>query len=158
MITVRPAVPDDADTIVDIRNTSWREAYAHLLSPEFLANLLDDTERFRDGIARAVRSVTVVAELDGEVVGYAYAGPRPDDEDVPRDWGLFHIYQHARVYGSGTGQALLDAAVGDRPAYLWTAEDNPRALAFYRRNGFTPDGTRKTITEWENMAAIRMVR
>lgn len=158
MITVRPAVPDDADAIVDIRNTSWREAYAHLLSAEFLANLVDDTERFRDGIARAVRSVTVVAELDGEVVGYAYAGPRPDNEDVPRDWGLFHIYQHARAHGSGTGQALLDAAVGDRPAYLWTAEDNPRALAFYRRNGFTPDGTRKIEHDWENMAAIRMVR
>jgi GNAT superfamily N-acetyltransferase len=158
MITVRPAVPDDADTIVDIRNTSWREAYAHLLSPEFLANLVDDTERFRDGIARAVRSVTVVAELDGEIVGYAFAGPGPDDEEAPRDWCLFHIYQHARVHGSGTGQALLDAAVGDRPAYLWTAEDNPRALAFYTRNGFIPDGTRKIERDWENMAAIRMVR
>jgi GNAT superfamily N-acetyltransferase len=157
MITVRPAVPDDADAIVTIRNASWREAYAHLLSPEFLANLTDDAERFRDGIARAVRSVTVVAELDGELVGYAFAGP-PADDDEPRDWGLFHIYQHARVHGSGTGQALLDAAVGDRPAYLWTAEDNPRALAFYTRNGFVPDGTRKIIPDWENMAAIRMVR
>lgn len=158
MITVRPAVPEDADAIVGIRNTSWREAYAHLLSPEFLANLVDDTERFRDGIARAVRSVTVVAELDGEVVGYAFAAPPPEDEDAPRDWCLFHIYQYAHVHGSGTGQALLDAVVGDRPAFLWTAEDNPRALAFYRRNGFVPDGTRKTIPDWESMATIRMVR
>jgi GNAT superfamily N-acetyltransferase len=69
-----------------------------------------------------------------------------------------HIYQYARAHGTGTGQALLEAAVGDRPAYLWTAEDNPRALAFYTRNGFIPDGTRKIIPDWENMAAIRMVR
>jgi GNAT superfamily N-acetyltransferase len=158
MITVRPAVPDDAAAIVDIRNTSWREAYAHLLSPEFLENLVDDTERFRDGIARARLTVTVVAELDGKIVGYAFAGPPQDDEDAPRDWGLFHIYQYSRAHGSGTGQALLDAAVGDRRAYLWSAEDNPRALAFYIRNGFTPDGARKLIPEWENMAAIRMVR
>lgn len=157
MITVRPAVPDDADAIVDIRNTGWREAYAHLLSPEFLANLTNDAESWRDGIARAVRSVTVVAELDGAVVGFAHAGPATE-EDAPRDWCLPMIYQYSSAHGSGTGQALLDAAIGDRPAYLWTAEDNPRALAFYRRNGFTPDGTRKTIPDWENLAAIRMVR
>ncbi|MGB3911062.1 MAG: GNAT family N-acetyltransferase [Pseudolysinimonas sp.] len=158
MITVRPAVPEDADAIVDIRNTGWREAYAHLLTPEFLANLTDDAERLRDALGRARKTVTVVAELDGEVVGYALAGPPPDDENAPRDWGLFHIYQYSRAHGSGTGQALLDAAVGDRPAYLWTAEDNPRALAFYRRNGFVADGTRKIEHDWENMAAIRMVR
>jgi GNAT superfamily N-acetyltransferase len=157
MISVRAAVPDDAERIVDIRNTGWREAYAHLLSPEFLANLTNDAESWREGLARAHRSVTVVAELDGEVVGYAHAGPSTED-DAPRDWCLPMIYQYSRAHGTGTGQLLLDAAVGDRPAYLWTAEDNPRALAFYRRNGFIPDGTRKTIPEWENLAAIRMVR
>jgi GNAT superfamily N-acetyltransferase len=157
MITVRPAVPEDAERIVDIRNTGWREAYAHLLSPEFLANLASDVEFFRDGIARAVRSVTVVAELDGEVVGYALAGPS-DEDDAPRDWCLRHIYQYSRAHGSGTGQALLDAAIGDRPTYLWTAEDNPRAIAFYRRNGFTPDGAHKVAPQWENLASLRMVR
>jgi len=157
MITVRAAVPEDAERIVDIRNTGWREAYAHLLSAEFLANLSSDPAPWRAGIAREGESVTVVAELDGEVVGYAHAGPATED-DAPRDWCLPMIYQYARAHGSGTGQALLHAAVGDRPAYLWTAEDNPRAIAFYRRNGFVPDGARRIIPEWEDMAAIRMVR
>lgn len=156
MITVRPAVPDDAERIVDIRNTGWREAYAHLLSAEFLAELTADAEGLRRGIARGHFTI-VVAELDGEVVGYALAG-RPDEEDAPRDWCLHHIYQYSRAHGSGTGQALFNAAVGDRPAYLWTAEDNPRAIAFYRRNGFTPDGTHKTEPDWENLASLRMVR
>jgi GNAT superfamily N-acetyltransferase len=156
MITVRPAVSEDAHAIVDIRNAGWREAYAHLLSAEFLANLSADAEGFRRGIERTDRTI-VVAELDGEIVGYALAVP-PDEDDAPRDWCLAHIYQYSRAHGSGTGQALLDAAVGDRPAYLWTAEDNPRAFAFYLRNGFTPDGARRIIPEWENMPAIRMVR
>lgn len=157
MVTVRPAVPDDSDAIVAVRLAGWRAAFAHLLSPEFLADLPADPEPFRRGIAEARSTVTVVAEVDGEVVGYALAGP-PADDDPPRDWQLWHLYQYPRMHGSGSGQALLDAAVGDRPASLWTAEDNPRAIAFYRRNGFTPDGTRKIEVAWEDLAEIRLVR
>lgn len=157
MITVRPAVPDDAERIVDIRLAGWRAAFAHLLSPQFLADLPSDVEDWRDGIARAVRSRTVVAEVDGEVVGFAHSGPSRDEDSV-RDWQLFLLYQYPRMHGSGTGQALLDAAIDDRPTVLWTAEDNPRALAFYRRNGLVPDGTRKIEPAWEGLAEIRLVR
>lgn len=157
MFAVRPAVPDDAERIVAIRNTGWREAYAHLLSPAFLADLPADAEGMRRGIAEARRTVTVVAELDGQVVGFAVATPS-NEADAPREWLLPMIYQESRAYGSGTGQALLDAALGDRPAYLWTAEDNPRAIAFYARNGFVADGTRRIEDAWEGLATIRMVR
>lgn len=40
----------------------------------------------------------------------------------------------------------------------WTAEDNPRARAFYARNGFTPDGARKVEPSWEDLAEVRLVR
>jgi ribosomal protein S18 acetylase RimI-like enzyme len=156
MITVRPAVPDDAERMVDIRLAGWRENFAHLLSAEFLAEMTGDVEQMRDGITRSVRTEHHVAVVDGEVVAFAIAGPAQDGE--PREWQLFLIYQYSRMHGSGTGQALLDAAVGERPAVLWTAEDNPRAQAFYRRNGFVPDGARKVASEWENLAEIRMVR
>jgi RimJ/RimL family protein N-acetyltransferase len=36
---------------------------------------------------------------------------------------------------------LRDAAIGDAPAYLFVADDNPRATRFYERNGFEFDGT-----------------
>jgi ribosomal protein S18 acetylase RimI-like enzyme len=157
MITVRPAVPDDAERIVDIRNTGWREAYAHLLSPEFLERMTSSPDRIRVSIESG--TPVVVAELDGDVVGFACASTPFDDEpDPPRELQLWFIYQYARAHGSGTGQRLLDAAVGDRPAFLWVAEENPRAIAFYRRNGFIPDGTRKVAPEWEHLAEIRMVR
>jgi GNAT superfamily N-acetyltransferase len=157
MIVVRKAIPDDAERIADIQITGWRETYAHLLSPDFLAGLEPQTEGYREGIARAVRAVYNVAELDGDIVGFAIAGP-PREDDPPRDWELALLYQYARAHGSGTGQALLDAAVGDRSAFLWVAEGNPRAQAFYRRNGFVPDGARKVAEDWEDLAEIRMVR
>lgn len=154
MITIRRPVADDAPRLADINRESWRESYAHLLSERFLTELPDRTEMFRGAIERAPQ--LVVAELDGEVVGYALAGPGGDG--APRDWELRHLYQYARVHGSGTGQALLDAAVGDRPAFLWVADGNPRALAFYRRNGFRADGEQMIYPDWEDLVGIRMVR
>jgi ribosomal protein S18 acetylase RimI-like enzyme len=157
MITVRPAVSDDADRIADIRLTGWRETYAHLLSAPLLERMSSNPDRIRASIEDG--TPVVVAELDGDVVGFACASTPFDDEpNPPRDLQLWFIYQYARAHGSGTGQQLLDAALSGRPAFLWVAEGNPRAIAFYRRNGFVPDGTRKTTPEWEDLAEIRMVR
>ncbi len=41
---------------------------------------------------------------------------------------------------------------------LWVASENPRAIAFYRRNGFPLDGAQKIEKQWENMESVRMVR
>ena len=49
----------------------------------------------------------------------------------------------AAHHGSGVTAALLTESVGEDAAYLWVAEDNPRAQSFYRRSGFRLDGGRK---------------
>jgi hypothetical protein len=41
------------------------------------------------------------------------------------------------------------------PATLWVADPNPRAQAFYRKNGFVADGTVKTE---DDVREVRMVR
>ena len=165
-IVVRPARPDDGPAVAAVRVESWRDAYAHVLSPEFLAALDADAdaERWSNTIVRIAddpsRGTFVVAELDGAVRGFAIAGPpRPlEGETPPREWQLFLIYQDAEMHGTGSGQALIEASIGDRPTHLWTAEDNPRAIAFYRRNGFVPDGERTVDADAEDLAEIRMVR
>ncbi|MHA7200304.1 GNAT family N-acetyltransferase [Arthrobacter alkaliphilus] len=69
------------------------------------------------------------------------------------------LYTLRRVHGLGVGQALVDAVIGNSAAFLWVLEDNPRAQAFYRKNGFRPDGTRELLPpEWHELPEIRMVR
>lgn len=97
-----------------------------------------------------------VAEVDGEIVGWANTSAGRD-ADGPRDLELEGLYVLDAHHGTGVGQALLDAAVGDRPAYLWVLADNPRARAFYRRNGFEPDGAEHVDAEWE-VNEVRLVR
>jgi L-amino acid N-acyltransferase YncA len=142
LLVVRPAVAADAAGIARVHVTAWRETYTRLLP----AGALDDL----DPIARAERWTEIiaddrtdvrVAEGDGEIIGWASVSAGRD-ADAPRDLELEGIYVLAAHHGSGAGQALLDAAIGDRPAYLWSAADNPRAQSFYRRNGLIDDGSR----------------
>jgi ribosomal protein S18 acetylase RimI-like enzyme len=158
MITtqIRQPVPADAAGIAAVHVASWRETYAHLLSPAFLdgIDVADKTQMWQRALDRDPSRVHV-AEVDGELVGFS-AVRRPDHG--PRDLELAMLYLLAAHHGSGLGQALLDAAIGDAPAFVWVAEDNPRARAFYARNGFRPDGERSVVEAWEQMAEVRLVR
>ena len=139
-LTVRAAVLADASAIARVHLQAWRESYAHLLPSATLAGLQQGPReaKWREIIIGAGSDIWVAC-AGKDVIGWASAGNGRDD-DGPRPRELNGIYVLAGHYGSGAGQQLLDAAVGNAGAYLWIAEENPRAFAFYRRNGFVPDG------------------
>lgn len=56
------------------------------------------------------------------------------------------------------GQRLLDEAIGAEPACLWVAAENHRAKRFYEKNGFQPDGTRKSDPDIDGLEEIRLAR
>jgi ribosomal protein S18 acetylase RimI-like enzyme len=158
--TVREARTTDATALGHVHVACWREAYRDLLSAEFLSRL-DPVARGEGWMrqlstARPDESVFVL-ESGGDLRGFASSG-RPHDEDPPRERALYTLYVRASEYGSGAGQALFDAVLGDVPASLWVAEDNPRATAFYRRNGFEFDGVSKQGPRSERLVELRMVR
>jgi len=140
-VTVRPAREADAEAIAAVHVTAWQETYRHLVDPARLDALdpADRVERWSEIISTDLEDVWV-AELDGAIVAWATASARnPARHPRPRE--VNGIYAVASAHGSGAGQQLLDAAIGDAPAFLWVAADNPRAHAFYARNGFAPDGS-----------------
>ena len=157
---IRPAEPRDAAALGRVHVECWREAYAHLLSAELLAGLdpLARGEGWSRMLAHNAPDERVsVLEVDGELRGFASSGPCLDD-DAPRAKSLYAIYLYADEHGSGAGQALLDSVIADEPAALWIADGNPRAEAFYRRNGFERDGTEKSEPRLEELLEVRMVR
>jgi ribosomal protein S18 acetylase RimI-like enzyme len=140
---IRPATPDDAEAVARVHVETWRAAYAHALSPEGLASLsvTERTELHR-------RSPPVVAELDGEIVGFVSVGP---GTDADTDGELYAIYVLPDHWGSGVGRALMQAGeerlreLGHQHAILWVLEDNPRARRFYEAAGWRLDGARRPI-------------
>jgi GNAT superfamily N-acetyltransferase len=96
-----------------------------------------------------------VAERDDRLVGIAMSGP-PLDADAVWARQLYVLYVYAADHGTGAGPALLEAVLGrEGSAALWVADPNPRAQAFYRKQGFVADGAAQV----ENgVREIRMVR
>ena len=132
------------------------EAWTMVIRISFwTANLAiaNDVYPVPDGFHRQAIWVAVVGD---EIVGFATTSTG-HEPGAPRELQLEAIYVLEGHHGTGVGQALVDAAIGDRPAYLWALDDNPRAHAFYRRNGFELDGAEQFDELWQ-VTEVRFVR
>lgn len=161
-VVLRTPGPADAERIAALHVATWREAYGELLpdgffTPEFSQGRLEMWQRVL-GEPREDWTVRV-AESGSELAGFAFAGPSfgEDGADLPRPRQLYALYVRARDHGTGVGQALLDAVLPEPAAMLWVARDNPRAVAFYRRNGFVFDGAEQ-VDPAAGIVDLRMVR
>jgi GNAT superfamily N-acetyltransferase len=90
-----------------------------------------------------------VFEEDGRVVAFVGSFPSRDPD---ADGELGEIYALPEAWGTGTGHALMEACLaalrsrGYADAILYVLADNPRARAFYEREGWALDGAEKTDT------------
>jgi ribosomal protein S18 acetylase RimI-like enzyme len=159
MTSVRPALLSDANAIARVHIRAWQHTYAHLVEPGELDDISIDSRAARwETVMGDERTGVWVAEQGGEIVGFASAGARRD-HDFPRPLELEAIYLLEEFHGSGLGQQLLDAAIGESPAFLHVADGNPRATRFYERNGFAFDGVAETYPLVRTpITSLRMVR
>ena len=164
---------DDAEEMGRLHVGVWQEAYAGLMPSEYLTGL-DPGERvrmWRDALERSARESAGVVEPavtsrartraarhrgSGVIVGIATAGPARD-ADPPEPVELWMINVAASHRGSGVADLLVQATLGEVPAYLWVLSGNDRAQAFYRRLGFVDDGHTK-VHEPTRTVERRMVR
>jgi GNAT superfamily N-acetyltransferase len=149
-LLIRPMVLADCDRVAEIRVRGWQSAYRGLIPQSYLdaMSVARDAERHRTRFGQGDGSVVnLVAERDGEVMGWACHGPYRDGEVRTADSELYAVYVDPRRYGTGIGHALLLEALWNRTAvghdrmYLWVLKDNTRARRFYERAGFEADGT-----------------
>lgn len=134
-LTVRPAVEADLDAVLTVGHRTWPPTYEPIAGADYVAMGLAkwwSADATRPGL---LAGRFTVAEVDGEVVGVASAGPL-DGRLVL--WKLYVLPGHQ---GEGIGGALLDAVLAAargryaqlRLAYL---DGNDSARRFYSRHGF----------------------
>jgi ribosomal protein S18 acetylase RimI-like enzyme len=145
MIEYRDATPADGDALDAMAQAIWIETFAHGVSAEDAATYLTEAygpngKLLADLTSGAARFHLALDE--GRVVGYAKINPPwlPDAE--PGALQLSQIYVSSDQHGAGVGKALLDWAIataraeGASALLLTVWEENHRAAAFYRKNGF----------------------
>ncbi|WP_372727179.1 N-acetyltransferase family protein [Nocardioides sp.] len=154
-VVIRPATPDDAEALTHLHLDCWDDAYAGLVDRALLgARRADVPARIEKWRANLAERETLLAETTDGLVGFATAGPARD-EDAPAELEVWALYVRAAHWGTGVGHALLQAAIGEHPAYLCVLEGNDRAIRFYERQGFRPDGQ---VSDADEGRHVRMVR
>jgi GNAT superfamily N-acetyltransferase len=136
---VRDAEIADIAAIAAVHVRGWQQAYAHVFAQEDLAGI--SIERRQEGARDAIKSaVALVGVRDGEVLGFAFAGPSRDQDGVAE---LYSIYVDPGAWGTGLGRDLIVEVEqrlreqGFAVAELWVLEDNPRARRFYEASGWS---------------------
>lgn len=144
-LRIREATKDDRDALGRYGGALMRQhhgfdakRFIQVESPEkgygrFLVSQLGDAE-----------SVVLVAERDGDVVGYVYAALEPMSwKDLREACGFVHdVYVDERARRTGAGEQLVRAAIawleakGVPRVLLGTAARNESARRFFEKLGF----------------------
>jgi GNAT superfamily N-acetyltransferase len=131
----------------------WRTGYRDIVAPDRLADL--PIERWRHEVGVGLRrpvgdSFTYVGLVDGRFAGYCYvAAPSREADLGPEAAELVAMYVDPDHWRQGVGKALMEAALEHLAglpydeAVLWTFKENDRAIGFYERQGWRPDGAEK---------------
>lgn len=150
-VTIRRATTSDAPEIARVHIASWQEAYAGIVPAEYLADLdLESrTEHWTDQLSGEGSETTVwIAEVDGAVHGFAAIGPSRDEDAERRDLEIYATYLDPDYWGRGVARELMRTILAEVPEdarlTLWVPAEAGRARHFYRRHGFSPDGTERT--------------
>ena len=151
--TVRRAGADEAALIAQIGRRTFREAFASDNDPADLAAYLAEAfsiEAIGAEIGCADNRFFVArSAASGEVLGYAKVRRRvaaPPGVEGASPVEIHRLYAVAHAIGRGVGAALMRACLAEARAgghdvvWLGVWEHNPRAIAFYRRWGFSRVG------------------
>jgi GNAT superfamily N-acetyltransferase len=129
-IRLRLADPEEHQELEELQRR------ASLELPEYREQLLANPDAVHLPPAQIANGQVIVAELDGEIAGFAaVVGGELDGLFVEPD-----------LWGGGIGRALVNAASHEarRRGLSLTVIANPRARGFYESCGFTVEGDEET--------------
>jgi GNAT superfamily N-acetyltransferase len=151
-VVIRPAKKSDLPTLGKLGALLLRTHYAYD-SARFMTPPAKSEEGYAWFLGTQLAEpdvVVLVAERNGHVVGYVYAGLEPESwKELRGAAGFIHdVVVDERARRTGVATALIEAAnawLRDHRAprvMLWTAEQNDGAQRFFGRLGF-----RRTMIE-----------
>lgn len=135
-INIRNMDYTDINEVQKIAKVSWNATYEGIIPLEVQDNFLKSAYNDEQMKLRLEHSVIYVAEVEGQVVGFANYSPVRDGGKVE----LAAIYLYPDFQGLGIGTALLKRAVteldGLKEIYINVEKGNTIGMNFYKAKGF----------------------
>jgi len=154
-VRIRPGTVEDAAALAAFAARTFAETFAAGSTPEDMQAHLARSYGIAQQTAELVdaRTVTLLAEDDGRLVGFAQLrrGIPPACVVAPDAIELHRFYVDRPSQGAGVAQrlmaAVLDAARAAGARHLWLGvwEHNPRAIRFYAKCGFVDVGSHEFV-------------
>lgn len=147
-ISIRPASLSDISKLRKIGRRTFEETFSGSNTPENMVRYLDESfsaEKLASELSDP-DAAFYFAVSGEEVIGYLKLnfGASQTELNDNRSVEIERIYVLKEFHGQKVGQMLYEKAIHvAREAcadYIWLGvwEENPRAIAFYEKNGFKP--------------------
>lgn len=145
-IEIRKVTLNDIDQLQKIGRQTFQETFSESNSEENMKNYLEE------GFSKEKLTVELndensefyFATLDSEIIGYLKInfGESQTELKDSKALEIERIYVPKEFHGKSVGQLLYDKAIQiakkKEAEYVWLGvwEENPRAISFYKKNGF----------------------
>ncbi|WAA11311.1 GNAT family N-acetyltransferase [Fervidibacillus albus] len=156
MYSIRKMKKEDIPHVQHVAKVSWNDTYEGIIpfdvQEKFLQTYYNDTMMEM----RLERSIVLVSEMDGKIVGFANFSP------VKKGKGkLMAIYILPPYQGKGIGTSLLQEGISEletvKELYVHVEKDNQIGQAFYNAKGFQKVDEFEEDFEGMKLQTIRMV-
>jgi ribosomal protein S18 acetylase RimI-like enzyme len=143
MISIRRAEAGDAQQIGAVFDAAVREGWGYM--GELSRTPMFPPEEWDELVIehQPPNALLVAIDASGDVAGFTAVQPEKGE--------MYLLFVHPRHGRRGVGRALLDAAhevlraAGCREVFLYTHEQNLRALAVYEAAGYRRDGSAREL-------------
>lgn len=150
-IRIRTATENDASMIASISIAVWIDTYAEKgMNTAYASYVLS---RFSESntLKLMQEKAIYIAETAFGICGFAIIGKK-----IQSKYEIETMYLLNQFHRQGIGKKLLDRIFKDidGPFWLKCADYNPKALAFYRQNGFTDAGMTDFVLDHVNYPCV----
>lgn len=141
-VSIRPALPADANGIARAHVASWRTSYQGIVRDDILAGLsMDERACYwqRQLETEQPGYFVYVAEQDGNIIGFTSGGMERSG-DLLYKGEIYALYLLEEYQRQGIGRMLVEASVisllagGLESMLIWVLRDNP-SRRFYETIG-----------------------
>ena len=154
---IRDMRKKDIVQVQKVARTSWHSTYEGIIPRAIQDRFLDSA--YSDGMLenRLKRSIIFIAEVDGEVVGFANYSP-VNKEGMTE---LTALYLYQAYQGKGIGTALLAEGKlrlqGVKAIYINVEKNNEIGMNFYKAKGFEVVSEFDDQLDGHTLKTVRMV-